>query len=217
MKTKSDVYTLITGASSGLGKEIAIECARMEMNLILVALPGRSLKTVAEHIADLYKVKVQIFELDLTKDEDLTFLVERTNEGFPVNFLVNNAGAGGSSDFTTTPIKVIDNIIQLNIRATSLLTRMMVPMLLKQEKSYILNISSMAAFSPIAFKTVYPASKAFVYSFSLGLKEEFKNTSLSVSVVFRGHYLLIQTLQEELLGRALKGNLVCCRLRMLLR
>lgn len=206
METQSDLYTLITGASSGLGKEMAIQCARQKMNLLLVALPGRNLKSTAEHIADLYHVKVHTFELNLTKDKELNFLVQQVNEHYQVNFLVNNAGAGGSSDFRATSIQAIDNIIQLNIRSTSLLTRMMVPMLLQQEKSFILNISSMAAFSPIAYKTVYPASKAFIYSFSLGLKEEFRNSRLSVSVVFPGPIFTNSNTARRIIDQGYKGK-----------
>ncbi len=70
--------------------------------------------------------------------------------------------------------------------ATTLLTRLLIPNLLKQEKSYILNVSSMAAFSPIGYKTVYPASKVFVHYFSRSLYQEYKHTNLFVSVVNPG-------------------------------
>lgn len=207
MKKQNDLYTLITGASSGLGKELAIECAKNKMNLLLVALAGRNLNSLAEHIAELYQVKVQTFELDLTKDESLHFLVREVQEKYQLNFLINNAGAGGSSGFTTSSVQAIDNIIQLNIRTTSLLTRMMIPALLKQEKSYILNTSSMAAFSPMAFKTVYPASKAFIYSFSLGLREEFRHSKLSVSAVFPGPIFTNSNSARRIIDQGTKGKL----------
>lgn len=207
METKNEVYTLITGASSGLGKEMAIQCAKNKMNLIITALKGRNLKGLADHIAQLFDVKVQVFELDLTKDDELDYLVKTINERYQVNFLINNAGTGGSSGFASTPLKDIDNIIRLNIRTTSLLTRMMVPMLLKQEKSYVLNISSMAAFTPMAFKTVYPASKAFIYSFSLGLREEYRNTNLSVSAIFPGPIFTNSNSARRIIDQGFKGKI----------
>ena len=89
MKSHLDVYTLITGASAGLGKEMAIQCAKLKRNLILVALPGRNLKSVAEHIAELYQVKVAVFELDLTKDAQLNQLVNTIYENFRVDFCIH--------------------------------------------------------------------------------------------------------------------------------
>lgn len=181
-------YTMVTGASSGLGKEFAVQCAALKMNLILVALPGRGLPDVAEQLRSLYHVDVVAMEQDLTNDEDLEEIV-RTAEKHPVNFLINNAGTGGSAKFASASIRSIDTILMLNVRATALLTRLLIPSLLKQERSYILNISSLSAFSPIGFKTVYPASKAFLHSFSMGLREEFRGTNLSVSASYPGPML----------------------------
>ena len=100
--------------------------------------------------------------------------------------LINNAGLGGSQKFTDASIQYINSIIQVNVLATSLLTHQLLPNLLKQPQAYILNVSSMAAFSPIGYKTVYPASKTFIHSFSRGLSEELKNTGVVVSVVNPG-------------------------------
>jgi short-subunit dehydrogenase len=187
MKEQS-YYTAITGASSGLGKEFALQCAALKMNLLLVALPGSGLRDVASQLRDIYKIDVIALELDLTNDEDLNKIV-REAEKHPVNFLINNAGTGGSANFASASIQLIDTILRLNVRATSLLTRLMIPTLLQQENSYILNISSLSAFSPMGFKTVYPASKAFIYSFSMGLREEFRHTNLSVSASYPGPML----------------------------
>lgn len=93
---------------------------------------------------------------------------------------------GGTVAFDASSIEYLDNIIQLNIRALSMLTRMLVPELKSHPQAYILNVSSMAAFSPIPYKTVYPASKAFVTSFSRSLNRELKGTSVRVAVVHPG-------------------------------
>ncbi len=185
MKTNPE-YTLITGASLGLGREFAIACAKRNMNLILISLPDEKLPVLAEYIAFRYKVKVVYFELDLTKKESLLRLHNLISHKYPVNMIINNAGFGGSRLFECSPLEYLDNMIQLNIRALSLLTRLMIENLKRQPRAWIMNISSMAAFSPMPFKTLYPASKAFVYYFSRGLAEELKDTRISVSVVHPG-------------------------------
>jgi short-subunit dehydrogenase len=100
--------------------------------------------------------------------------------------IINNAGFGGGSRFESSSPEFLDRMIQLNIRAVTFLIRLMIPELKRHDKAWIMNISSMAAFIPMPFKTIYPASKAFVYSFSRALSEELKNTGISVSVVNPG-------------------------------
>lgn len=186
MKPKNKLFTLITGASSGLGKELAMECARRKMNLVLVSLPGENLPELCLSIAEKNEVAACPYETDLTNKEEVEKLAAWVIANFSVNVLINNAGAGGTRLLETTPTEYIDRLIQLNIRATSLLVRLLIPELKMHRKAYILNVSSMAAFSPLPFKTVYPASKAFVYHFTRGLKAELKNTNIKVSVVNPG-------------------------------
>jgi short-subunit dehydrogenase len=100
--------------------------------------------------------------------------------------LINNAGIGGTSEFEKTNGSLINNIILLNVRATALLTHQLLPLLKQNQPAWILNVASMASFSPIGYKTVYPASKVFVLSFSRGLHEELKGSGVFVSVVHPG-------------------------------
>lgn len=203
----SGKYTLITGASSGLGKEFAVQCARMGRNIILIALPGGCTTSLAENLIQTYSIDVHVFEFDLTDTEELKKQVGYILEHFEIDFLINNAGVGGTSLITETPLEKIDQIIQLNVRSTVLITHMLIPHLLQQERSYIMNISSMAAFSPIAYKTVYPASKAFISSFSLGLREELSGTSVSVSVVYPGPIMTNSNTAQRIISQGLKGKM----------
>jgi uncharacterized protein len=180
------LFTLITGASTGLGKELAIACARRGMNLLLVALPDGNLELLCRDLEREFGIRARSFETDLTERSAIQGLAEQVLGDYRVNFLINNAGIGGSHAFETSAVDDIDNIILLNIRALSLLTRLMIPELKSHSQSYILNVSSMAAFSPIPFKTVYPASKAFVSNFSRSLSQELKGSSVRVSVVYPG-------------------------------
>jgi uncharacterized protein len=179
-------YTLITGASCGLGKELAIECAKRGRNLLLTALPGEHIEKTGEELADRFNILIKTFEADLTKEKEIKKLAADISENYEVDMLINNAGLGGASPFLEASPEFIEIIILLNMYAPVMLTRLLLPNLKRQENAWILNISSLAAFSPMPFKTVYPASKAFIYSFSMGLNTELKGTGVSVSVAHPG-------------------------------
>lgn len=188
-RSPHEPFTIITGASSGLGKEFTLNCAKRNMNLILVALPGRNLHLLCKMIEQQYSVKAIAFETDLTDRDAITKLAGDILQKYRVNFLINNAGTGGTVAFDDSSPDYLERIIQLNITAVSILSRLLIPELKKHPKAYILNVSSMAAFSPIPFKTIYPASKAFVYNFSRSLNEELKGTGVNVAVVHPGPIL----------------------------
>ena len=180
-------YVLITGASAGLGKAMAIELARQGHHLILVSLPHENLADVARQIHVACNVRVAYYETDLCDRDNIQKLVNWLQASrFDIFYLINNAGIGGSQSFERAETRQIERILQLNIIGTALLTRMLLPFLMKFPQSYILNVSSMAAFSPIPYKTVYPASKAFIYSFSRGLQAELSPLGVQVSVVHPG-------------------------------
>lgn len=178
-------YALITGASRGLGKAFALELANRSYNLILVALPGENLIELKNELKHLL-IDVQIIETDMSQKQNVIQLCEFVNQNFPLEILINNAGMGGTAKFIESDPDYINNIIQLNVMSLSIMTRQLLPNLMKREKAYVLNVSSMAAFSPMGYKTVYPASKAFVHHFSRGLYQELRNTNVFVSVVNPG-------------------------------
>jgi short-subunit dehydrogenase len=206
MKTP-DKYTLITGASTGLGREFAIACAKKGMNLILVSLPGEKLQVLAEYLAYQYGIHAVYYELDLTRKEALLRLYSQINTHYSVNIIINNAGFGGSRIFESSPIDYLDKMIQLNIRAVSMLTRLMIGELRHQPRAWIMNISSMAAFSPMPYKTLYPATKAFVYYFSLGLAEELKDTRISVCVVHPGPIMTNAEVSKRIMMHGFSGRI----------
>jgi len=187
MKTKNDYqeFALITGASAGLGRAFAFELAKRKKNLIMIALPNEGLKELSEELA-LYRVEVHYLETDLIEHSNVMEMTQWVNAQFNVSMLINNAGMGGTRRFLEADTKYLNSIIQLNVMSTSLITRELLPNLMRQKQSYILNVSSMAAFSPMGFKTVYPASKAFIHHFTRGLYQELKNTNVFVSVVNPG-------------------------------
>ncbi|HCA09944.1 SDR family NAD(P)-dependent oxidoreductase [Chryseobacterium sp.] len=182
MSTKES-YAVVTGASQGLGKAFAENLASKNINVVLVSLPGQHLKELAQRLEESYPIKAHYYEVDLSVNENVMKLTEWLNKSFEIHILINNAGLGGTKKFVDASPSYINTILQVNVAATSLITHQLLPNLLRQPKAYILNVSSMAAFSPIGFKTVYPASKTFIHSFSRGLHEELKDTNVFVSVV----------------------------------
>ncbi len=179
-------YAVITGASQGLGKSFAIELAIRGTNLILISLPNQNLSALCLELKKKYNVEVDFFEVDFSISENVFSLINTINENYNVFLLINNAGIGGTKKITDAEVSYISKIIQINVWATSVITHQLLPNLLKQPQGFILNVSSMAAFSPIGYKTVYPASKVFIHSFSRGLYQELKETNVFVSVVNPG-------------------------------
>jgi len=180
-------YTLITGASDGFGKALAIECARWKMNLILVALPGSGLRHLASFVEKNFFVDVKIFEKDLTKETDCYDLhLQVLDLGLQVNTLINNAGIGSTKNFSETSPRFFKQQIKLNVMATTLLTSLFIPELKKRGPSRILNVGSLCSFFYLPKKQVYGATKSFIYFFSKSLRRELKQENISVSVVCPG-------------------------------
>jgi len=210
LPVKSDIdvrYALVTGASRGLGREIARELARRKYNLLLVSLAGEELEETGREIKSESAVEVLCYEADLSESSAVYKITEWAKQDRKVTILVNNAGIGGTKAFDEASPEYLDHIIQINIRATSLLTRLMLPELKSHPRAYILNVASMAAFSPIAYKTVYPASKAFIWSFSRGLNEELKQTGVFVSVVHPGPMMTNPDVTERIQKQGFLGKI----------
>lgn len=181
----TDSFALVTGASRGLGRSIAMELSARGVNTLLVGTKA-TVEQVCEEIKARYHTQSYAYMADLSRREEVLALAEKINREYPVSILVNNAGVGGTRSFADAPTDYLENIIDLNVRCTALLTHALLPNLMRQKRSYVLNIGSMAAHNPTGYKTVYPASKSFVLSFSLGLREELKGTPVSVSVCSPG-------------------------------
>jgi len=168
-----------------LGRSFAFELAGRGKNLLLVSLAGEQLEELSEELASRFNIEIHFYEGDLSKKKTVYAIAEWANR-FETDTLINNAGIGGSGRFEVADPVLLSRMIQINVYSTAILTRLMLPNLLRQQKSFVLNVSSMAAFGPIAYKTVYPATKAFVLSFSRGLNEEFRKSNLFVSVLHPG-------------------------------
>lgn len=178
-------YTLITGASHGLGLEFARKCALLGHLLLLTSLPDENLPEIGKQLEKDFGISVQVLETDLTTNLDKLNKWISENQ-FSINFLINNAGFGGTVAFEKMSSQELNLMLDLNIKSVTQLTHTLIPNLKKNHPSYILNISSMAGNFAFPYKAVYSASKAYIRNFSLALSEELKPDGISVSVLQPG-------------------------------
>lgn len=206
MKTTTS-YTLITGASMGLGKEFAVESARRGKNLVLVALPGRNLGQLCEELRLAFGIHAVAVECDMTDEKALGEMAKDILSKYSIDQLINNAGVGGTARFDSSSAEYLDRIIHLNVRATTMLTHLLLPSLKSHDRSLIINIASVAAFGPLPFKTIYPASKAYIYSFSRSLARELRNVGVQVVVVTPGPIITNQDVAMRILKQGVLGRI----------
>ena len=179
------IYTLVTGASNGIGKAIAENCAARGQNVLLVALPEPKLEEVQEALSQQYpsqsfhSLGVNLME----KEAPEQILKWCQDNDYEVDILVNNAGLGNSGPFVSLPASFYYGQMQLNMVSLVSLTHHFLPMLQAQLKGYIVNVASMAAYYDIPYKGIYSASKKFVLSFSRSLNKELESSSVSITVL----------------------------------
>lgn len=210
MRLLHQQYALITGSSQGLGRAFAEECARMGANLILAALPGTGLPEVARDLADRYHVQVEFMETDLTapgSPEALVNWIERA--GWPVTWLINNAGLGYNARFEDSTLQENESCILLNNLALVKITHQMLPILKGNPRGFILNVASLAAFFPMPFMPVYAPSKAFIVNFSLALREEMRGAQVNVSVLCPNGIRTNQRSRAQIEAGGLAARLTC--------
>jgi short-subunit dehydrogenase len=183
---KNKNYALITGATEGIGYELAKLFAKDDYNLIIVARSHEEL-IVTKRELKVYGVKVITSVKDLFKREDAIALFHELDEkGIQVDILVNNAGQGVYGLFKDTDLKRELDIIDLNISSTIILTKYFLQGMLERNEGKILNLGSIASKVPGPWQSVYHGTKAFVLSFSEALHSELKDTNITVTVLMPG-------------------------------
>ena len=172
---------LISGASGGIGYELAKLFARDRHNLILVARSADKLRQVAAELQT-SGVQVKTVSLDLGELPAPKFLFDQLQrEGIAVDILVNNAGFGAHGDFATMLDDQILGQINLNITALTELTRLFLPPMIACRKGRIMNVASTAGFQPGPLMAVYYATKAYVISFSEAIANELRDSGVTVT------------------------------------
>ena len=180
-------YVLLTGASSGIGYEMATQLAAKKMNLILVARSETKLKKLQNELIAKHGISVQYFVKDLSNVQAAIDLYKDVQqENLIVSHLVNNAGVGNYGNFTETSLEEELSMIQLNVSSLVVLTKLFAKDMMIRKSGRIMNISSLVAFLPFPYFAVYSASKAFVKAFSETLAAELEGTGVIVTSLYPG-------------------------------
>lgn len=180
-------FTLITGASKGIGRALAREFASCGCNLLLIARSGNELEALAKELRQDYKVVVKAIVMDLSRKNASTDLFQYClDNSLQIQVLVNNAGHAIWKPFEESTIEEQLSMIQLNQQVMLELCHLFIPMLRNSPDAHILNVASTAAFQPLPNFSTYAASKAFVYSFTRSLRYELKNAEINVSCLCPG-------------------------------
>lgn len=178
---------LVTGASAGLGLELAKLFARDKVDLVLVARRRDKLDALAAELAKEHGVKTHVVAADLTDHAAPKAIFDQvTALGVNVDYLVNNAGFGSNGAFVELDAKRELEMVEVNVTALLHLTRLFLPGMVARKKGRVLNVASTAAFVPGPYMATYFASKAFVLSFTEALSHELKGTGVTATVFCPG-------------------------------
>lgn len=178
---------LITGASGGIGYELAKLFARDDHNLVLVARSESKLTQVADELQRQFGISVKAVALDLTVPAGPQHLFDQLQrEGMAVDILVNNAGYGKFGEFAEVPLEESLGQIQLNVTTLTYLTKLFLGPMLQRGSGKIMNVASTAGFQPGPLMAVYYATKAYVISFSEALANELADKGIAVTCLCPG-------------------------------
>ncbi len=180
-------FALITGASKGIGKAIAELLAARGYDLLLVARSENLLEQVSSEIKTATGRECRWLATDLSASHSAEAVYEWVSKDhYEVSILVNNAGYGLSGQFVKYAASEHEEMLNVNIVTLTKLTRLFLPSLLEKKAAYILNIGSSASYQAVPLLSAYAASKAYVLSFSRGLYQELRKTSVSVTCICPG-------------------------------
>jgi short-subunit dehydrogenase len=209
MVVASNDYALITGASLGIGRELAKEFSRRKINTLLVALEEKELDEVKKHISEKYHTKVDALAIDLTEPASVGKIYEWCkSNGYTVRYLVNNAGFGEGGYFEDIPLERYLKMIDLNNKAYISTIHYFLPDLKKMNGAHIMNTSSMEATLPLPYKAVYTGTKNFIYAYSLALNQEVRRFGVKVSILCPGPVLTNEGGLKRLKAQGKKANLI---------
>ena len=179
--------TLITGASQGIGRALAIEFAQTGNNLFLISRDKSALDELCRKLSDQHGIIAHSLDIDLASKDGRRKIAPALNDAnMFVENLVNNAGIGLCAPFAEQSQAELDHLINLNLSALTELSRAFLPQMLERNKGGILNIASLGGLLPGPYQAAYYASKAYVVSLTEALAQETASSSVRISVVIPG-------------------------------
>lgn len=182
-------YTLITGATGGLGKAFAELYAKDKNNLILVATKEDKLLEVKKQITAKYDVKVETLVADLSNQQEREKVFAFAKGLGFVDNLVNNAGFGDRTDFKNMDIALQLKMVEVNCSAVLYFTRMFMDEMLKQDQGHIINVGSISSFVPGPYFSTYHATKSFVLNLGESVAHEIRKTNVKLLTLCPGPFI----------------------------
>lgn len=181
------MLALVTGASSGIGEQYATELARLGHDLILVSNQEKEIQEVANRLANEYKISTEAIFMDLAKNDAAEELLSHCKaENKKVDILINNAGVFFFNDLTKTAMRRMELMLQLHVVTVAKLCKLFGDEMIANGGGYILNMSSLSAWTTFPGITVYESTKSFINTFSISLAREYKKHNVSVTSVCPG-------------------------------
>ncbi|MFX0208605.1 MAG: SDR family oxidoreductase [Candidatus Hodarchaeota archaeon] len=178
---------IITGASRGIGKAISLKFAANDINIVLAARDRTQLQRVQEEIKSFSQVKTLIVPTDVTNEEQVKTLVQKTIDQFrKIDILVNNAGVGRFKRAEEFTLEDYHYMFDVNVKGVFLMSKYVVPHMLARESGQIINIASIAGKNGFKTGTLYAASKHAVVGYTWSLREDLKEYKIKVAVICPG-------------------------------
>ena len=180
-------YTLVTGASGGIGEAVAGKLAAKKRNLVLVARNAEKLRKISKQLQDQYGVQVSFIAADLSQpNAPFEIFQETQKQSWEIDLLINNAGIGSGGEFATLSLQSELALLQLNNASLLAMTHFFLQPMRARKSGTIINVASMASFIPVPYMATYAASKAFVRSFTEAVTEECKPHHVQVMLFAPG-------------------------------
>lgn len=182
----SNQLALITGASSGIGEAFAHQLAERGYDLCITGRRNGNLESSAAELRGKYKVRVDVITADLAKEDGINQVEAWIKANPAITMLINNAGFGVHGLFTSNSPEKYVEMITVHVTATMRLTSAALPAMIKAKRGAIINVSSVAAYMPLAGNTVYSGTKSFLNAFTESLSFELKNTGVKAQLLAPG-------------------------------
>lgn len=185
MILKDFKWALVTGASSGIGRDFAIELSKRGLNIIAVGRDEQRLKEVANKVKEFSNIEFVVYPTDLSYQENVRTLIGDLSR-YQIDLLINNAGFGLYGEFVNLELEEIERMIELNVKTLTTLSHVFAKSMIARKNGGIINIASVAGHIPLPYFGAYAATKAYVYNFSLALWAELKKYNVHVLCVSPG-------------------------------
>ena len=175
------MWALVTGASSGIGRDMSRYLSELGYNLILVARNKEELDNLKQELENKSSIQIQVIPEDLSNKQNCFDLYEKT-KNIDIDLLINNAGFGVFGKFIETDLDKEIDLINTNITAVHVLTKLYLKDMIINNKGHILNVASIAGMEPGPLMSAYYASKAYVIRMSRAISKELKKEKLNVKI-----------------------------------